>query len=126
MSLLGCFPHNERYRTYAKLSEGGAILAGIGMELLVNTGADCDASGMGLGQDSSCHTRANVFGDIGLGLILAGVLGFVATISTAEDAKPEPPRIEIKAKPEPPPPVKLPDSTQPPAPATGSAAPTTP
>lgn len=92
ITLLGCFPHNKRARTYAKLSEAGSLVAGIGMEYFVNTGADCDAMTLpGQTTSSSCHTHAAVLGDVGMGLILAGLLGFVATVSTSPDEDGPPP-----------------------------------
>jgi hypothetical protein len=84
-SLLGCFPHNSKARTYAKYGEGGAVVAGIGMEFLVNSGADCDQMAGPLQSSSGCHTKAAVLGDLGVALILGGLLGFVATVSTSED-----------------------------------------
>ena len=42
VALLGCFPHNPRARTYAKIGEGTALLAGIAVAAFANTGADCD------------------------------------------------------------------------------------
>jgi hypothetical protein len=84
-SLIGCFPHDHKARTYAKYGEGGALLAGVGLEFLVNSGADCDQMAGALQSSSSCHTRATMLGDLGVALILGGLLGFVATVSTAED-----------------------------------------
>ena len=100
ISLLGCFPHNPRQRTYAQLAEGGAIVAGIIMEYFVQTGADCDAMKLpGVTDDSSCHVKNGALGDVGVALIVGGLLGFVGTISTAEDDKKASPMIDIKAKP---------------------------
>lgn len=131
----GCFPHNPKARTYAKLTEGALIVGGIGMEFLANsrTGANCDTSGS-LGMSTSdCKSTGSVLGGVGLGMILTGLTGFIATISTAEEEKPAPPPVEVKAAPEKPD-VKLPPGVQPapaPAPApeaapapVGSAAPT--
>ncbi|HEY5921376.1 MAG TPA: hypothetical protein VIV11_06885, partial [Kofleriaceae bacterium] len=42
VSLLGCFPHNPKARTYAQLGEGAAIAAGIALSALGGTTADCD------------------------------------------------------------------------------------
>ncbi len=98
--MLGCFPHDPRARTTAKLVEGGSILAGIGMNFLVNSEADCDAMAMP-GVMDNCKTKGAVLGDLGFALILAGVVGFIATVSTADDDKPTPPPIDIKATPEP-------------------------
>ena len=95
----GCFPENPRARTFAKLGEGVTLGAGIVMEGLINSGADCDLSMPGM-PDSGCHTNASVLGNIGVVLILAGLIGFVATISTTPDEKPEMQEIkEIKAPP---------------------------
>src|SRR4051812_20291550 len=87
-----CFPKNEKYQTYAKLGEGASILAGITMLYFVNSGADCDSMSAPGGQpDEGCKTKANVLGDIGLGLILVGLVGFIATVSASDDDKPAAP-----------------------------------
>jgi len=87
--LAGCFPHNERYRTYAKIGEGASLLTGIVMEGVIQSGADCDAMqkvpGTNDSGNQSCHTKATALSTIGLVLILGGLLGFVATVSTGED-----------------------------------------
>lgn len=85
MTLAGCFPHDPHKRTIAKVTEGGALVAGIAISAFANTGADCDSMNKP-GQDpSSCRSKAQVLSTIGVSLILAGLLGFVATVSTAED-----------------------------------------
>ncbi|MDB4957795.1 MAG: hypothetical protein JWO36_5364 [Myxococcales bacterium] len=94
--LSGCFPHDAHKRTLAQLGEGGSILAGVAIEAVINSGADCDQMGPVASPDSSCRNKAAIFGDVGLGLILAGLVGFLATISTAEDEKVAP-AIDIKA-----------------------------
>jgi hypothetical protein len=80
-----CFPNNPRARTVSKLAEGASIIGGIAMLSVVNSGADCMVKN-GV-QTDSCHTKANVLGDVGFGLILAGLVGFIATISTTPDDK---------------------------------------
>ena len=109
----GCFPHNPQARTYAKYTEGALILAGIGAEAIASrhTGATCDM--MASTYDSSCHTTNTIYGGVGLALILAGLTGFIATVSTAEDEEKanEPPMVEVKAKEKPD--VKLPPGVQP-------------
>ena len=101
-SLLGCFPHNARRRTYAQIGEGTAIVAGIAISAFSNTAADCDQmAGPGI-DDSGCKSSARWASTAGVTLILAGLLGFVATVSTAEDAQQQQPKpIEIKAEPAP-------------------------
>ena len=86
-TLLGCYPHSAKKRTYAQLIEGGSIAAGIGMNFIINSGADCDQMAGTVNPDSGCRTKATVLGDIGFGLILGGLVGFIATISTAQDDK---------------------------------------
>lgn len=111
IALLGCFPHNKPMQRYSKYAEGGAIVSGIGLEFLANTGADCDTmGGPGSVPSQSCHSRATLLGDVGVGLMLAGLLGFVATVSTDEtDKEDNRPKVEIKAdKPAEKPDVKLP------------------
>lgn len=97
VSLLGCFPHNPRARTYAKAGEGAAILAGIAISALAGTSADCDEMSMAGIDDSGCHTKAQWLGTAGVVLIVGGLLGFVATVSTAED-DPTPKPVEIKSE----------------------------
>jgi hypothetical protein len=96
VSMLGCFPHNARNRTIAKATEGGAILAGIAISAFANTGADCDMVTMVGVDESGCHNTAQWASTAGVALIVGGLLGFVATVSTEEDdgAKPKP--VEIK------------------------------
>jgi hypothetical protein len=84
VSMLGCFPHNERHRTYAKLAEGGALVGGIVISAVGNTGADCDEMAVN-GVETNCKSNAQILSTIGVALILTGLLGFVATVSTAED-----------------------------------------
>jgi hypothetical protein len=127
-SLLGCFPHNHKARTYAKYGEGGAVLAGIGMEFLVNSGADCDQMTGPLQSSSSCHTRATALGDFGVALILGGLLGFVATVSTSDDEDTRTPAATVikDDKPAEKPVVKLPAGVKGPTAQAGSAAPAQP
>lgn len=97
ISLLGCFPHNPRARTYAKAGEGAAILAGIAISAFAGTSADCDEMQMAGIDDSGCHTKAQWLGTAGIVLIVGGLLGFVATVSTAEE-DPAPKPVEIKSE----------------------------
>lgn len=92
MTLAGCFPHDPHKQTIAKVSEGGALIAGIAISAFANTNADCDAMNKSTGANlDDCKSKAQILSTIGVSLILAGLLGFVATISTAEDdAKPAP------------------------------------
>jgi hypothetical protein len=86
-SMLGCFPHNPRHRQYAKAAEGVSLIAGIAISAVANTGADCDSMAMA-GQDiSDCRTKAKWLGTVGMVLILGGLVGFIATVSSAEDAE---------------------------------------
>ena len=88
LSLAGCFPNSAKHRTYAKIGEGAAIASGIGILYVASSGADCDQSRM-VGTDSSCRSNASLIGTVGLGLIIAGFTGFIATISTEPADKPE-------------------------------------
>jgi hypothetical protein len=129
--LVGCFPNNPQHRTYAKYAEGAALVAGIAVSAFANTGADCDQMEMPGPNvdDTSCRTNAKWLGTLGLFLILGGLLGFVATISTAEDVelkKEQQKSIENPVKSE----LKLPPGVTPPAktqtPPPGESTPTTP
>lgn len=124
-----CFPNNPRHQTYAKIGEGASMLAGIGLLLAVNTGADCDMDSKPGGEaDDSCKSRATYLGNAGLALIIIGLVGFIATISTAEDAKPTPttvtPKVEPPTPTPTPPPTPTPAPTEP-APTEPAPAPTT-
>jgi hypothetical protein len=115
-----CFPTNPKARTYAKIGEGASLVAGVVMEALTNAGADCMISTPGE-PDSGCKNSASLYGDIGVVLILAGLLGFVSTISTAPDDD-DKPRVEIKANPPPAPPMPAAAPIPAPAPAPMPAA----
>jgi hypothetical protein len=100
LTLISCFPHNPRARTFAKIGEGTALLAGIAVAAFSGTGADCDEMVQPGTDTSSCKNKATILSAIGVTLIVAGLLGFVATVSTAQDDK----AVEVKpapAKPEP-------------------------
>ena len=86
ISLLGaCFPHDAHKRTIAQLIEGGTLGIGVGMQYFANTQADCDQM-VQMGQPpSSCSGASQALGSIGVGFILAGLVGFIATVSSAED-----------------------------------------
>ena len=98
MSLLvGCFPNNARHRTYAKYGEGIALVAGIAISAAANTGADCDNMSKA-GVDDNCRSTAQWLSTAGVILIVGGLLGFVATISTAEDDDDSTPRVLSREK----------------------------
>ncbi len=98
VGLLGCFPHNARNRTIAEIVEGGLAISGVIVEGVIQSGADCNTTHAPGEPAMSCAQTASTAGSIGVALLLAGVVGFIATISTAEDDdKPVP--IEIKATP---------------------------
>jgi hypothetical protein len=93
VSLMGCFPHSARNRAIAEITEGALVAGGVVLEAGVTTQADCQAqTGMG------CSSSSGAAGGIGLGMILLGLVGFIATISSSDD-KPTPPAIDIKATP---------------------------
>lgn len=91
LSLAACFPNSAKHRTYAKLGEGAAIVAGIAVLYTTNTGADCDEMRTVGDTSSSCRGNAEILSTIGLGLILAGLTGFIATVSTSPEDVPEQP-----------------------------------
>ena len=121
----GCFPHSRRNTTISEIIEGGIAVSGVVVEGFVQSGADCNEMVTAPGAPKSmCASNASTAGGIGVVLILAGVVGFIATISAFEDdaANNKPPVIEIKAPPPPAPPTT---TTPPPAPAAPTAAPAT-
>ena len=122
MSTAACFPHNEKHRTYAKIGEGTALVAGIAISGLANTGADCNEDRTPGAMVDDCRRTANLLSTVGVGLILIGLLGFVATVSTAEDEDKTSAKVQSPPRPAQP----LPVTEPPPSPATGSAAPPAP
>ena len=97
----GCSLHNSRDRTIAQVVEGGVALGGVVLEGFSQSGADCDMTTAPGEPQVQCKSNASVSGGIGVALILAGVVGFIATISTSSDDDDKPKGIEIKAQPEP-------------------------
>jgi hypothetical protein len=115
LSLLagGCFPDNARHRTIAKIVEGGVTVGGIALLAVVNSGADCMTDVPGT-VDQSCEDNARVLSTTGLGMILTGLIGFIVTVSTAEEDKP---KTSISTTPTPAP-ISTAPTTAPAAPAT--------
>jgi len=128
LTTTACFPHNARHRTYAKLGEGAALATGIVMLFFVNSGADCDQMRTPGLPAEDCKSDAKLLSGVGLGLIIAGLTGFIATVSTTPDDKPTQPTDRL-APTEPMPPTE-PASTAPVAPTepapTAPVAPTEP
>jgi len=83
--LAGCFPHDAHKRTIVQLIEGGTLGIGVGMQYFANTQADCDQMVQMGKPPSSCSGTSQALGSVGVALIIAGLVGFVATVSTAED-----------------------------------------
>lgn len=119
ISTAACFPHNAGHRRIAKISEGAALAAGILLLATVGSTADCDAEMMtpGVPEDDGCKTSARIYSYLGLGLILGGLVGFIATVSTEPDDNPNTTTT-----------VPKPDATPPtgPSPAPAPPAPPTP
>ena len=91
LSLTACFPNNKKHRTYAKLGEGAALASGIALLYVAGSGADCDEMRAPGESASSCRANADVLSGVGLGLILTGLVGFIATVSTSPEDKPDQP-----------------------------------
>jgi hypothetical protein len=91
LSLLsGCFPNNHKHRTIAKLTEGAFVAGGIVILAVSNTQADCSAMGGIPGVRDECESGAGTASALGLGMILVGLIGFIATVSTQPDDPPSP------------------------------------
>ena len=91
LSLAACFPNSAKKRTYAKIAEGGALAGGIGLLYVVNTGADCDSMRGIDGDTDGCRANAQVLSTVGLSLVIAGLAGFIATVSTSPEDRVETP-----------------------------------
>jgi hypothetical protein len=133
-----CFPNNPKHQTYAKIAEGGVLLGGVGLLFVVNTSADCAPVVVGM-PDTDCEDKATLLGNVGLGLVLAGLIGFIVTVSTSGDDKvsttptttpvtpPLPPPPPATPSPEPTPPAEPPPPpTEPVTPPADSPAPPAP
>ena len=91
LALSACFPHDAHKQTLAKYAEGAAIVSGIALEFAANSQADCDADRVtGAGGGGNCQLTGAIVGDAGVTLLLAGLVGFIVTVSTAEDAAQQP------------------------------------
>ena len=111
LALAACFPNNPKHRTYAKLTEGGFLAGGIALLAVSSTQADCDQD-IGLGMPKmDCKSKAGLISGVGLTMILLGMVGFAATVTTAVD---DPTPV----------PTALPTKPQPPGPSTPSVTPT--
>jgi hypothetical protein len=115
--LAGCFPENPRARTFAKYGEGAAVVAGVIVLAVANSGADCDALGQPGVPDSNCRKSSTTATSIGLSAILVGLVGFIATISTTPDDKRPTTTVTTPPQPLPPPAPLITDPAKPPAPA---------
>lgn len=82
---VGCFPHNARNRTIAEIVEGGVAVSGVVVEALTQTGADCQTTSAPGEPKMMCQDNASLGSGVGVALILAGLVGFIATISSSED-----------------------------------------
>ena len=113
-----CFPNNPKARFYSKLAEGAVAIAGVALLTNAKTSADCRP--LPGRPDTDCASSANTRSDIGFGMILAGIVGFIVTITTEVDDKPAPIAVAPLA-PTAAPPVTPPATTAPPAPSAPSA-----
>ncbi|HEY4239683.1 MAG TPA: hypothetical protein VGM88_07705 [Kofleriaceae bacterium] len=93
LTMGACFPENAKARTISKITEGAVIVGGIAMLAANKGGQDCDMMQVPGVEPTGCHHET--LGEVGFVLILAGLVGFIATISTTPDEK-TPPEI-IKA-----------------------------
>ena len=89
LSLCACFPNNHKHRTIAKLTEGGLVAGGVVLLAVSNTQADCMGD-MFPGDQRECERDAGTISTIGFGMILVGLIGFIATVSTQPDDPPSP------------------------------------
>jgi hypothetical protein len=85
LQLIGCFPHDAHKRTISQIVEGATLGAGIGMEYFANTQADCDLMKQEGMSGGDCGGVGRALDSVGMGFILAGLVGFIVTISSAED-----------------------------------------
>ena len=84
----GCFPNNGKHRTIAKITEGAFVAGGVAILALSSTQADCNTSSMIPGVREDCEADAGSLSALGFGMILVGLIGFIATVSTQPDDPP--------------------------------------
>ncbi len=84
-ALTGCFPHNARNRKIAKWTEGATMVAGVLVLSQSKTGADCTAGPAGREAYDDCRFKSTIVGGVGLGMVLAGLVGFGVTQITSGD-----------------------------------------
>ena len=87
LSLLACFPNNARHRTIAKITEGAFVVGGIALLATSNTQADCDDEMRLGGSVMTCKSNRGLISGLGLALIMVGMVGFFATVTTEPDDK---------------------------------------
>jgi hypothetical protein len=90
LSLCACFPNNNKHRTIAKLTEGGLVAGGVVLLAVSNTQADCMGGDAFPGDRADCKSDAGRISTLGFGMILVGLIGFIATVSTQPDDPPSP------------------------------------
>jgi hypothetical protein len=88
LSLAGCFPNNARHRTYAKLAEGAMLAGGVALLYVANTAADCDMMNKPGMPPVDCRNNADLATTVGLGMVVVGLIGFIATVASAPDDPP--------------------------------------
>src|SRR5262245_42634148 len=106
LSLAACFPDNPGARRIAKIGAGAAIVGGIALLYFTNTNADCDMMAKPGTPNDDCKRNSDVANIVGFGLIMAGLVGFIATVSTEPDddkPRPAPPTPTVAPTPAPPP-----------------------
>jgi hypothetical protein len=86
-ALTGCFPHNAKHRKIAKWTEGATMVAGVLVLSQAKTGADCTAGPAGRDAYDDCRFKATIVGGVGLGMVLAGLVGFGVTQITSGDGR---------------------------------------
>jgi len=111
----GCFPHSARNRAIAEIAEGVLLAGGVGLEATVTTTADCQAE---LSPDPNCGKSGSRNSAIGVAIILTSLVGFIATISSAEDQSASP-IVTNATPPVAPPPPSAPSPTPAPMPPPG-------
>ena len=90
LALSACYPHDVHKRTLAKYAEGASLVTGIALEFAANSQADCDQMKVAGMADGNCGIKGAVLGDLGVGMMLAGLVGFIVTVSTSEEDAPQP------------------------------------
>jgi hypothetical protein len=97
-ALAGCFPHQPTLRKAALATEGAMIVGGAIVAAATPPPATTCYSNSDFPYIGTCNTSHSALEVVGPALLIAGLVGIVATIATAEE-EPTPPPVRVAPPP---------------------------